>query len=188
MRRVVLGMVVFALSCAAAGSCWAGVVATSGVTGVAVSGGSVPLSVELGTDPAFVGGVTLSVDPTYLEFTKGPGPADFFFTLNQINSTATAWEGLEFSLDGGSFNVPPVPTFPGLSLGDAGSVFGIDDTRARLLLGTGVGEPAFVNLDIALGGGTSAVLTVTPLVPEPGAAGLLGVTTLLLSRSRGRRR
>jgi hypothetical protein len=162
---------------------WAGAgVANAAVTDATVSGGSLSLGVELDSDPAGVSLLTGSVEPTVIDFTLDGEETSLGLTLFQFNTSSEAWIGLDFALDAGRFTSDPSAA----AGGGVGSRKIGDDTRATLLAPIGIGSTFLTNLDLSLGPGSGATLTVTPiLVPEP-ALGWGGVTTLLLSRGRRR--
>lgn len=156
-------------------------VAAQPVTDVEVTGGSGLLNFDPIGSRTFVLLSTFSTAPTVLTFTRADDAVALPLTLSQINGTATAWQGVAFSLSGGSFAALPVPTFGGLP----GTVFGAGDVQARLLSLANPATFASSDLEIDLGQGTQVVLTITPIVPEP-TAGAVVFTTLLLGRRRVR--
>lgn len=150
------------------------------LTSLDVSGGSSLVFANLTLDPAFALIETHANTPTAVALEKPTSPEVVRLSLSQINDTAAAWQGLEFGLTGGFFSSPPRGTFGG----PAGSVRGQAAASASLVQLVGVGVSLSVTFELDMGSGTSGVLTVTPIVPEPTTGGWLLLTTLLLGGRR----
>lgn len=174
--------VVWGMGILAAWALMGGAATAQPAVSLEVGGGSGLIAFEPGGSRTAVLLSTFSTAPTELTFFKEDGPVALPLSLGQLNAGAEAWQGLVFSLSGGSFAAPPTLTSGGPSV----TPFGLNDDQAQLLFGVNPGVFAFVDLEIDLDQGSQAVLTVTPIVPEPATGAVVVVTTLLLGCRRVR--
>lgn len=151
---------------------------------VEVSGGSFQTIVDLTTEPAALGLFTESLEPTVVALdpvNDGSQPVSILFT--SFNSTGELIEGFDFALadNNGSFTSVPTLTF-GTAL-DA-SVSGPNDEFAELITPVPAFGTAFYGLEFNLSSPTT--LTITPLIPEPATAAVIGLPLGLALRLRRR--
>lgn len=159
--------------------CAAGPAAGQGVTGATVTGGSAVLNADFAVEPARLTLQTVSEPATVIEFDKASGSTDLMLTLIQINEGMT-WEGLVFSLGGGTFVSPPTGSF-------GGGVGTLRDANTTATLANRVEPGGFsvVDLNLRLTADLPTLRISPVLVPEPAT---VAVITLGLPWITGRRR
>lgn len=155
----------------------------SPLTSASVSGGGVATAINVDGDPAFISVLVLSDDAVVVDLEHGSAAQNenVDIAFQYVNNTGMQYDALELALEPeneASFVSSPVLSFGGVF---ESAVRAGNPSEATLTTTVFSGVPTFFDISIDIP--ATARLTITPLVPEPGA-GLIALGSVLWIRGR----